>query len=1021
MSQKNIKWTNQQSRAIEEHRRNVFVSASAGTGKTAVLSGSCVDAVMNISACPDVWSILVVTFTDMAAEEMRSRIARQLNSAIDTASDAALCRHLRRQLILLGAADISTIHSFCKRLITEHFHQLSLDPTFGIIDADEAKLLKAETLEKTIDWAWKQDNLADALRQFFARRDLRTTDGFPARIIEISDFLDGVVSRSGWLKRAEILAESTDPFATDLAQNQKQIIVERLQTAAGRIRHAEKIYCNASGGNSGAKFEALYIKPITHLLEILESGDWTSFSEAIRNYPKPRVEKPKDVDKELAELVHKTIKDAVDSVADVCDLAVLNPDYLNRLTGAVSTQTMVLLKLVERFDVLYRQAKNAINCLDFADLEHYALRLLTSEQSAETKLEPSQTALALRDKYKYIFVDECQDINGVQQAILDMLSKEDNVFAVGDPKQSIYQWRGANPEIFLKHLKQAACRPATAKLDLRVDLNVNFRSVKPILDFVNLVFGRIMTASFTNIDYDESAHLHPAPDKDTPPLPDPAVELHILDDYDNKQGEEQAADQLSPPFTDRQLQAAMIADRIKQIVGADDKKQPLQIIDKQTGRPRPVEYRDVVVLMRKLTGKNDFVEVLRLAGVPVSCETAAGYFEATEITDMLSLLKVLDNPRRDIELASILRSPLFSFTDTELAKIRLFGKKDDRKPAFCDCVFAFCDSGNDCGLADKLKQALAKLDEWRTIARRGRLAELIWHIYRQTGCLSFVSALPDGPARKANLLKLHDRAIQFEGFAGSWGVPSLTRFIEFVEKLLAAGQDWAPAEPESAAGNAVRILSVHKSKGLEFPVVFLADLDSPFNTQDSKSDCIVDEQLTVGLRIIDADSNTRLDSLAYQVIEERNRRQSLAEEMRILYVAMTRAMNRLILVGCENKNNCQRILSSAFFFEDGPVPRWYLDSYNSHLDWILCALGRHPSLHQAFQTALMPRSGEDNLLGVQIYDQPQLNKLSALIQNSKLNTKHSKPKTQAGGAQLCLAQAIPQLALPHPRSPFIAR
>ena len=290
------------------------------------------------------------------------------------------------------------------------------------------------------------------------------------------------------------------------------------------------------------------------------------------------------------------------------------------------------------------------------------------------------------------------------------------------------------------------------------------------------------------------------------------------------------------------------------MVGADTGKAEFQIYDKEQNCLRDVQYRDIVVLMRSLAKKaNDYVEVLRLAGVPVSCQATAGYFQATEISDMLSLLKVLDNPQRDIELAAVLRSPIFNVSDTELARIKIHSKiapppsenpqsetcperpcgSEPKSMQFWNCVLQYIESGSDAKLAARLKEILAQLEDWRTLARRGNLADLIWEVYRRTGFLSFVSALPNGQARRANLLKLHDRAIQFEGFATSAGIPSLTRFVEFIEKLLETGQDSAPAEPQTAAGNAVRILSVHKSKGLEFPVVFLAELETKFNKEDS--------------------------------------------------------------------------------------------------------------------------------------------------------------------------------------------
>ena len=360
--------------------------------------------------------------------------------------------------------------------------------------------------------------------------------------------------------------------------------------------------------------------------------------------------------------------------------------------------------MVRRFDDSYRQAKKAINCLDFADLEHYAMRLLTDEKS-----QPSQTALKLRKKYKYVFVDEYQDINGVQQAIIDMVGSPSNVFAVGDPKQSIYRWRGARPEIFIEHLGRASVKPESGNAGLRVDLNVNFRSVKPILDFANKVFGRIMTASFAGIEYDESAQLKPHSQENADTEISSTVELHILDKAQD--------DSDASPFSDRQLQAAMIAQRIKQFVGTDSNE---QIVDKETKKTRPVEYRDIVVLMRSLAGKSDFIESLRLAGIPVSCDAAAGYFEATEITDMLCLLKVLDNPWRDIEFAATLRCPFFRFSDTELAKIRLYGKRTNHNLGFYDCVISLCESAGERGLAEKLTKSLTTLDEWRTIAHRGR-------------------------------------------------------------------------------------------------------------------------------------------------------------------------------------------------------------------------------------------------------------------------------------------------------------
>jgi len=1001
MAEKKIKWTEQQKRAIKARGSDVLVTASAGTGKTAVLSGRCVNIVSDKSECPDVWSILVLTFTEAAAEQMRSRIAEQLKDVFLEKPDT----HLRYQLMLLQGADISTIHSFCKRLITEHFYKLALDPTFRVIDSDEQKLLKAEVLEKTIDWAWQQSNLQAALEQLLYRRDLRTNDGFLAKIIHLSDFLDGVVSRQNWYERAARLAEVTNPLTSDLGEKQKKVITDKLQNILDQIQYAIKLYeSENTDGNWATKWKKTFVEPVTKYIKLIKSGRWEKFSEEIRNYQRPsRFEyKPRGLSGLIAEIIRSTAENAKKSFDKLFDFAILNPDYLDRLSGSVGLQTRVLVELVKKFDGLYSNAKRALNCLDFADLEHYALKLLTDEDSTEDEPLPSETALALRQRYKYIFVDEYQDINSVQQRILQMLSPGGNTLEVGDVKQSIYAFRGAQPDIFLERLKLASAEPENATNGLRVDLNVNFRSAKGILDFVNRIFSRIMTPSFTKIDYDESAQLKPAitdePQRklktQNSKLKTVDVEFHILDEDEGREMRDEGR-----VVSSRQCQAAMIAQRIRQMVGADTGKPEFQIYDKQQDTFRDVQYSDIVVLMRSLAKKaNDYVEVLRLAGVPVSCQATAGYFQATEISDVLCLLKVLDNPQRDIELAAVLRSPFFKVSDTELAKIKIHNRASHQHGNYYDCVFQYCNSGTDAKLADKLKGIIAQIEQWRTIARRGNLADLVWQVYREKGFLSYVSALPNGQARRANLLKLHDRAIQFEDFVSSAGIPSLTRFVDFIERLQEAGQDWAPAEPQTSAGNSVRILSVHKSKGLEFPVVFLAELESHFNKTDIQADILTDADDTLGLQIIDRQSNSKLSSLAHEVIAEQKLSTGLAEEMRILYVATTRARERLVLTASQKQKICSRIISSGFFFGSESIPDWQLRSALCPLEWVLYALSDQKSLHSAFGTGLAERALNDDLFSFKLYDQAQLKQLSEFV--IKLKTDRSLAPPPVGGARL---------------------
>jgi ATP-dependent helicase/nuclease subunit A len=1023
-SEREIQWTDQQARAIAARGRSVLVTASAGTGKTAVLSGRAVDIVSDAAACPDVLNMLVLTFTEAAAEQMRSRIGLRLRDTYRQTQDA----RLNRQLVLLQGADISTIHAFCKRLISEHFYDLSLDPAFRIVDADEAMLLKAEVLDETIEWAWRQESLVPALRQLLRRRDLRETGGFLASVIRLHGFLEGVASRDRWCDLAERLAESADPLATELGEAQKQIVADRLDAILDRLHHAHRLYENEEpGGKWGAALYANVINTVMACRKQLRAGEWQDAAEIIRGFSAEKAPALRAFPKDLAAVIKKLREKAIKDFVGLRDLAVINPEYMNVVGRSAGTQSRVIVDLVRRFSRSYAQRKTTLNGLDFADLEHHALRLLTAETD-DGKTQPSETALALRRRYRYIFVDEYQDINPVQQAILDALSSGDNVFVVGDVKQSIYAWRGAEPTIFLERLHASSVSQDPAS-GLRVDLNFNFRSAKGILDFVNRIFGRIMTAPLARIDYDDAARLRPSPaEKRGVSSGDesPIVEFHILDEKAETQdsrhdaSDESETDEGLDLVRPRQRQAALIARRIREMVGAEPGQPALQIHDKEVDGLRDVQYRDIVVLMRSLAKKaNDYVEILRLAGIPVSSDATAGYFEATEISDVLCLLKVLDNPQRDIEFAAVLRSPFFGFTETELAEIRLAGREQAPHANFTTCAALCRNAGAAGALQEKLLHSFERLDEWRRLARRGLLADLLWRIYRDTQYIAFVCALPNGQARKANLLKLHDRAVQFEGFASSTGVPSLTRFVAFIEKLQETGQDWAPAEPAAAAGNAVRILSVHKSKGLEFPIVFLAELESQFNKRDVHADLVMDTDHALGLQIIDPASNTKLRSLAHQVIAEKKQIVALAEEMRVLYVALTRAKERLILTASQKRTDCGAVLRRGMLLSDRTVPDWLLKECKNPLEWLLYGLADQRALHEAFETGLAGEIADEALFALTAHGADDLKRLSQHVQRLRdrgaCRSTPAKPKSRVTSrSRLLLADLEQRLSWQYP-------
>ena len=988
-----IKWTAQQRRAITSAGKDVLVTASAGTGKTAVLAERCANILAGSAEATDISQILVLTFTNAAADEMQARIAENLRNRFQKNHSS----YIRRQLLTLDAAHISTIHTFCKRIITDNFGLLGIDPTFGVIEEDAQNLLKSEVLNEIIEQAWEDSSLAPGLHVLLQQRNISpATSGFLERIIACSRFLDSVVGRAEWYERAAALADAAAFYTSELAQQQKQIISEKLAQCKSQLEYSQLLDQKITAtGHWTSQIQTDFLGPINNCIEYLQKDDLDRCAPAIRNFVKPKfANKPKDMPPEIAELIKAPAKEAIETFKKIADLAIINPEYEETVAPAASLQTKVMLELVKRFDRAYADAKAKLNCLDFADLEHQMLKLLTESDS---------TATALCEKFKYIFVDEYQDINPVQQAILDRISRPDNVFVVGDIKQSIYAFRQAKPQIFLNRLGQVTDGAQPKEAPVRVDLSGNFRSRKAVLDFANTVFSRIMTKRLFLVDYDEKTFLRPEfeyePVDRAATCPEPLVQMYILneesDGLDDNTLDEDPAPAGADFISSTQHQAAFIADKISEMVGKKTGRGQFRIYDKQTNEYRDVEYRDIVVLMRSPAHRaNQYVEIFQLAGIPVTSQSQAGYFAATEITDSLSLLKVLDNPQQDIELAAVLRSAFFKLADTQLAMLRKHCDSTDSelRPSFYDCAHTYSQTGPDPFLRQRLARILDQIDNWRLQARLKPLAEVLWQIYRDTGYLSFVQALPNGPQRKANLLKLHERAIQFADSAAAVQTTSLGRFVEFIEKLLERGTDWSPAEPDNITENTVRIMSIHKSKGLEFPVVFVAELNSKFNKTDSYGACLIDDDCGLGLQVIE--SNIKLATAAHEVIAEKKLNAMLAEEMRILYVAITRARERLILTASKKATNCRNILAPLSMLPAESVRDWQLTSANCHFDWLLYALADHKKLHDLFEPESTQDSIDDNLFAGRLIDLPRLNEISnAIMQKKRTRLKQPAPKS----------------------------
>ena len=962
MSPPTVTWTPQQRTAITQRGKDLLVTASAGTGKTAVLSQRCLDILCEPNTHTSVLNMLILTFTDAAAQEMRTRIRTQLTQA--AAGDRRL-RHLQREVMRLPGARISTIHAFCKQVITEHFHTLGLDPGFRLIDTDEQRLLKTEALEKTLDWAWTQDDLLEGLHILFYKRALSTTHGFALKIVDLSNDLDNVLDREQWYARALALAQSSASINGPVADLQKEWIGEQFMALHVQLSRIVNDYHAACGTNNPKALSNQHLLDTLDQCLCAEQGDdWDAVVEAYHAFAKKSVLKPKDVEPDVAVLLQNRLREVVTAFVALGDWAVLQKDYFERVEPRQCIQTETMLTLTQAFDRFYAQAKQQINCLDFSDLEHYALKLLVQIDPETGQTSPTPTALALRGQFHHVFVDEYQDVNPVQEAIIESLHQGANLFVVGDIKQSIYAFRGARPHIFQNRLDQVGS-PDHAQVQ-RVDLNMNFRSNPGVLDATNRICKALMTQETSGMEYDEGAWLNP-PSRDG--KSDVCVEWHILGEPETADSDGQVQN-----VTSRQRQAALIARRILQLTGRET-GQAVQVYDKTLGRQRDARLGDIAILFRSPAKRVDeYIGVLRQAGLAVSSSQSSGYFSATEIRDCINVLQVLDNPQRDIELAAVLRGPFFHVTDNDLVRIKLASDTHKRQ-GFYDQVLAYVQKGEDQALRQRLDDILISLARWRHQASEGSLSQLIWTLIRETGFLSAVQAMPGGAVRKANLLKLHDRAIQFEGFASSRGAVSLRRFVEFVEQLQEAGVDWSNEEPHETNEHAVQLASVHKSKGLEYPIVFLAELNTPFSQKDTTDPVLMHERWGLGMQMVEPDTDARLDGLGHQVIAEIKAKQTVAEELRVLYVALTRARERLILCACLDQEKCVNIVQARNPYE--PVSLVQLRTHNHAQGWLLLALADDPALQKALDLHETPTP--QSHVNVTFYEQAALNDLSRQV------------------------------------------
>ncbi|MHB9058198.1 MAG: helicase-exonuclease AddAB subunit AddA [Bacillota bacterium] len=983
------RWTDEQRQAIEHRGTNLLLSAAAGAGKTAVLVERVVRLVTDPARPVSLERLLVVTFTEAAAAEMKDRIRAALAERLVADPGDSW---LRRQVALINRAPISTMHAFCLRLLRANFHRLGLDPAFRVLDEQEGELLRREVLDGLFEREYEaggEDFTGLVDRYGGGRGD----EGLRELVLRAYDFSRAVPMPESWLAQ---VAEAADPAPGvrlgelswgRAALNEAALALDQ---AAGQLRAAGAVAAKRDGPAAYGEQLSRELAAVLDLARVVKSGDWNRASTAFGAFPGFESLPRTKAQGSAAVTLRDQAKEARDAAKDI--LAKLGIAYFGRtedelLAGvrAVAPWVRALVCIVNAFAESYRLAKSGRAQLDFSDLEHLALGLLSGDGGG-----PSDLARELQARYDEVLVDEYQDINGVQRDLLGLVSRQwgagsPNLFMVGDVKQSIYGFRLADPRIFQDTKERYERDPegALPGAGQVINLLANFRSADPVIDGVNAVFHRIMTVRVGGLAYGKKDRLEGRADFANHPTPPAAVEVHLIERNGPDGGEDESAregragsggpqaaededgsgDDEVAELEALEKEAIVVAERIRAMVGGrDDSGAEFSVRDRGPGNYRPVRFRDIVIILRATRDRaNKLVEVLARYDIPAYAQLGTGYFEATEVETMLALLRVIDNPRQDIPLFAVLRSPIGGFSEDDLARVRLLDRRGEYLDALTRAASAASAAVSGPAAAnpspavatvsDDLRQRcaefLARLEEWRSWARRGGLADLVWRLYRETGYLDFVGGLPGGPQRRANLLALHGRAGQFDRFA----VHGLSRFLRFADRLRETEGDLGPARAVGEDEDVVRIISAHGSKGLEFPVVFLADLGHRFNLKDLTADWLFHRELGLAPYFVDPEARLAYPTLAWRAVKGRRRLETLAEEMRLLYVAMTRARERLILVGSakELPEACEAWAAGAEaggVGHGGPLADHVLAGARCWLDWLGPAIISHPDSHE---------------------------------------------------------------------------
>lgn len=897
-----ITWTEDQKKAIDLRNSNLLVSAAAGSGKTAVL----VERIINIVKDDkiDIDKLLIVTFTNAAANGMKQKIQKALTKEIECGKGDV--RHLRKQLHLLSKAQISTIHSFCIDVVRKNFHNLDIDPNFRIGDPNEIGIMLNEAVDEVLENAYSNsDQYFIKLVESFtgSRNDIELQE----IIKDTYKFVLSFPEPLKWLENAVNMlnVSQEEIISSDWMKAVMENICILLEGALAILLEAKNI-CKFSNIPYLDTIED-DIQKINFLVAGLEIS-FDTFTERLYNLNHARLKTIRGREKErydeniITEVkdLRKEYKGIIDNIKKILPNKKMD-DYANELTAMYPVMNALYILIYDLFQVFSsKKLENSI--LDFSDVEHYTLKLLADEEVSNF----------YKNKFKYIFIDEYQDSNQVQETIMNKIKGHNNLFMVGDVKQSIYRFRLADPGLFIEKYRTYS-KDGTSS-NVRVDLMKNFRSRIEILNGINYVFNKIMSEKIGEIDYNEEAFLYNGMKFES--TEDNYIELNIIDKNTN----EEEIDEEIKSMKTAEIEARFAAKKIKELIG----KNTYLPADKKY---RQIEYKDIVILMRAVSSWSQiFEEVFFEENIPFYSDAGAGYFETIEIQIVINLLKLIDNIRQDIPLMSILRSPIGGFKTEDMIQIRA----SFPNMSYIDACYAYKIEYKD-NLSKKLHTFFTNIDKWKRRSRYTKLNELIWQIIIDTGYYYFAGVLPNGKMRQANLRILTDKAFEYE----KTSMRGLFNFLKYIEKLNLSSGEVSTAKILSENDNVTRLITIHKSKGLEFPVVILCGLNKKFNMKDTSKSILKHKKYGLAPKYIDLDNRLYKETLPRIALKNAIKIENLSEEMRVLYVALTRAVDKLILIG-----TAANIETKAKKWKRG-ISYYSIYNASSYLDWVCGAIYNH--------------------------------------------------------------------------------